>query len=64
MLEPEAAEAMPTISDDGRTYTFRIKPGFAFSPPSNEPVTAETFQATLERTTVADLSGRLRVSGP
>ena len=49
-LEPEAAAAMPTVSDDGRTYTFRIKPGFAFSPPSNEPVTAETFRSTIERT--------------
>ena len=49
-LEPEAAAEMPTISPDGRTYTFRIKPGFMFSPPSNEPVTAETFRATLERT--------------
>lgn len=47
-LTPEAAE-MPAISDDGLTYTFRIKPGFAFSPPSNEPVTAETFRATIQR---------------
>ena len=49
-LEPEAADALPTVSEDGRTYTFRIKPGFAFSPPSNEPVTAETFRYAIERT--------------
>jgi ABC-type transport system substrate-binding protein/class 3 adenylate cyclase/streptogramin lyase len=48
-LEPEVAAEMPTISPDGRTYMFTIKPGFAFSPPSNEPVTAETFRATIER---------------
>lgn len=48
-LRPEAAAGMPAVSDDGRTYTFRIRPGLAFSPPSNEPVTAETFRATLER---------------
>jgi ABC-type transport system substrate-binding protein/class 3 adenylate cyclase len=48
-LQPEAAEGMPDISADGLTYTFRIKPGFMFSPPSNEPVTAETFRATLKR---------------
>ncbi len=48
-LVPEAATAIPTISPDGLTYTFRIKQGFMFSPPSNEPVTAETFRATLER---------------
>ena len=34
---------------DGRTYTFRIRDGFRFSPPSNEPVTAATFKHTLER---------------
>jgi ABC-type transport system substrate-binding protein len=49
-LEPEAADGMPTVSADGRTYTFKIRPGFMFSPPSNEPLTAETFRATIERT--------------
>jgi ABC-type transport system substrate-binding protein len=49
MLQPEVADGLPTISEDGRTYTFRIKSGFAFSPPSNEAVTAETFRATIER---------------
>jgi ABC-type transport system substrate-binding protein len=48
-LRPEIAVAMPTLSPDGRTYTFRIRPGFRFSPPSNEPVTAETFRHTIER---------------
>ncbi len=48
-LHPEVAEAMPTVSADGRTYTFRIKPGYAFSPPSNEPITAETFRLTIRR---------------
>ena len=49
-LRPEIAAAMPTVSRDGRTYTFRIRPGFRFSPPSNEPVTAATFRHTIERT--------------
>ena len=44
-----AAEAMPDISADGRTYTFRVREGFRFSPPSGEPVTAETFRYSLER---------------
>lgn len=48
-LQPEIAAAMPTVSLDGRTYTFRIRPGFRFSPPSNEAVTAETFRHTIER---------------
>ena len=49
VLKPEAAAAMPAVSADGRTYTFTIRPGFAFSPPSNEPVTAETFRSSIER---------------
>ncbi|HEX5040184.1 MAG TPA: ABC transporter substrate-binding protein [Candidatus Limnocylindria bacterium] len=48
-LEPEVAAAMPSVSADGRTYTFTIRPGFRFSPPSGEEVTAETFRATIER---------------
>jgi ABC-type transport system substrate-binding protein len=49
-LQPEVAAAMPIVSRDGRTYTFRIRRGFRFSPPSNEPVTAETFRYSIERT--------------
>jgi predicted Ser/Thr protein kinase len=48
-LQPEIAAAMPTVSPDGRTYTFRIRSRYRFSPPSGEPVTAETFRHTLER---------------
>jgi ABC-type transport system substrate-binding protein len=49
-LRPEVAAAMPSVSRDGRTYSFRIRRGFRFSPPSNEPVTAETFGYAIERT--------------
>jgi Bacterial extracellular solute-binding proteins, family 5 Middle len=48
-LRPEIAAAMPAVSRDERTYTFRIRTGFRFSPPSNEPVTAETFRHSIER---------------
>ena len=48
-LRPEIAAAMPTLSPDGRTYKFRVPPGFRFSPPSNQPVTAETFRYSIER---------------
>jgi ABC-type oligopeptide transport system substrate-binding subunit len=48
-LLPEIAAAMPAVSRDGRTYTFRIRRGFRFSPPSNEAVTAKTFRHTMER---------------
>jgi YVTN family beta-propeller protein len=48
-LEPEVARAMPSISRDGRTYTFRLRRGFRFSPPSNQPVTARAYQREIER---------------
>jgi YVTN family beta-propeller protein len=49
-LTAEVAEALPRRSADGRTYTFTIRPGFRFSPPSDQPVTAQTFKDTIERT--------------
>ncbi len=48
-LGPEVAAALPTVTDDGRTYTFRIRSGFRFSPPSGQPVTAETFRYSIQR---------------
>jgi peptide/nickel transport system substrate-binding protein len=48
-LQPEAASAMPAVSSDGKTYQFTIKPGYKFSPPSTETVTAETFRHVIER---------------
>ena len=48
-LVPEVAEALPARSADGKTYTLTIRPGFRFSPPSNQPVTAQTFKDTIER---------------
>jgi YVTN family beta-propeller protein len=48
-LIPEVAESLPAVSDGGRTYTFRLRSGFRFSPPSNQPVTAQTFKYSIER---------------
>ena len=48
-LEPEIAVALPARSADGKSYTFTIRPGFRFSPPSNAPVTAQTFKFSIER---------------
>jgi YVTN family beta-propeller protein len=49
-LEPELAAAIPRPSDGGRTYTFRIRRGFRYSPPSGEPVTAQAIKYSIERT--------------
>ena len=54
-LEPEIASRPPEVSADGRTYTFTIRPGFAFSPPSNEPVTAASFERAIERVLTPEL---------
>ncbi len=49
-LIPEAARSLPAVTDGGRTYTFTIRKGFRFAPPSNAPVTAATFKYSIERT--------------
>ena len=36
-LYPEAATAFPTVSKDGKTYTFHVRPGLKFS--DGSPVT-------------------------
>ena len=46
-LGPEAAEAMPLVSRDGRTYTFTIRRGLRFN--TGERVTAQTFAHSIER---------------
>jgi YVTN family beta-propeller protein len=48
-LIAEVAASLPARSADGKTYTFTIRPGFRFSPPSNKPVTAQTFKDTIQR---------------
>ena len=48
-VEPELAASRPALSRDGRTYTFTIRKGVRFSPPSGEPVTAATMKYSIER---------------
>lgn len=48
-LIAEGAEDLPVVSEDGKTYTFTIRDGFRFSPPSNEPVTAAAYVRAFER---------------
>jgi YVTN family beta-propeller protein len=58
-IVPEVAEAVPAPTAGGTTYTFRIRRGFRFSPPSNEPVTAMTFKSTIERVTNPRMKSQL-----
>jgi peptide/nickel transport system substrate-binding protein len=46
-LIPEAAASFPTVSKDGKTYTFHIRKGLKFS--DGKPVTAASFQRAFER---------------
>src|SRR5439155_3315884 len=48
-LVPEVARSLPSVSADGRTYTFTIRRGFRFSPPLRDDVTAATFKYAIER---------------
>lgn len=50
VLQPDLATALPTVSSDGMTYTFHIKPGLMFAPPyQTTEITAQTFINALQR---------------
>ena len=44
---PEVAAGYPTVSRDGRTYTFTIRKGFRFA--DGKPLTARNYQAAINR---------------
>ena len=44
---PEVAAGYPTVSRDGRTYTFAIRKGFRFA--DGRPLTARNYQAAINR---------------
>ncbi len=48
-LEPAMAVAMPELSNGGKTYTIKLKPGLMFQPPVSREVTAQDFKYSFER---------------
>jgi ABC-type transport system substrate-binding protein len=46
-LEPEVATAFPSVSRDGKTYTFTLRRGFRFS--DGKPVSASAFARAINR---------------
>ena len=57
-LKPNLAKAMPSVSDDGLTYTFKIKPGVMFHknkcfPNGERELVADDFVFSIKR--MADL---------
>jgi peptide/nickel transport system substrate-binding protein len=48
-LYPDLASAMPDISSDGLTYTFKLKQGIKFGPPVNRAITSKDVEYAFER---------------
>lgn len=46
---PDLASGPPQVSDDGRTYTFRLRAGVRYAPPVDREVAAQHFIAAIER---------------
>ena len=47
--QPDLAEAAPTVSDDFKTVTFKIKSGIRYNPPVDREIKAADFKYALER---------------
>jgi peptide/nickel transport system substrate-binding protein len=56
-IVPDIAEAMPTVSADGLTYTFKVRPNVMFSAPVSRPVKPSDFKFTVERLFRVDSGG-------
>jgi peptide/nickel transport system substrate-binding protein len=49
-IHPDLASGEPTVSDDGMTTTFQIKPGLMYAPPKEDTeITAQDFIRAMER---------------
>jgi ABC-type transport system substrate-binding protein len=48
-LVPDAAAGMPTVSSDGLTYTFTLRPGLMWNTNPPRPVTSQDFQRGILR---------------
>jgi peptide/nickel transport system substrate-binding protein len=49
-LFPDLAADLPQVSEDGLTWTFRLKEGLAYAPPYQDtPIVAQDFIRTMER---------------
>jgi peptide/nickel transport system substrate-binding protein len=56
-IVPDLALAMPTVSDGGRTYRFRMRTGVRFSPPVNREVEPSDIKFAIERLFRIDSGG-------
>jgi peptide/nickel transport system substrate-binding protein len=50
ILRPDLAASMPTVSPDGRTWTFRLRPGLHYAPPLQRvEIKAQDFIRAMKR---------------
>jgi len=56
-LVPDLAAALPTLSADGRTYTFTMRTGVMFSPPVSRQVEPSDVKDSIERLYRVDSPG-------
>ena len=60
-LVPDLAADFPTVSDDGLTWTFTLRPGVRFGPPLNRDVTSKdvayAFQRIATKSVAAQYAG-------
>lgn len=54
---PDLAEALPTVSRDGLTLTFKVRDDVRFGPPASRPATATDVKTSLERMLTLDSRG-------
>lgn len=57
-LVPDLATALPTPTDNGRTWTFTLKPGLRFAPPVNRPITSQDIAYAFERIATPTLAAQ------
>ncbi|HTG46489.1 MAG TPA: ABC transporter substrate-binding protein [Actinomycetota bacterium] len=48
-LQPDLAESMPTVSSDGLTWDFTLRPNIMYGDPLNKPITAHDFVNSFNR---------------
>ncbi|WP_037607677.1 ABC transporter substrate-binding protein [Streptacidiphilus rugosus] len=53
VLQPDLAQAMPTITNDGKTYTFKLKSGLKFQ--DGTPITSKDIKYGIERVFAQDV---------
>jgi peptide/nickel transport system substrate-binding protein len=60
-LIPALAEALPTVSEDGKTFTLKLRQGLVFS--DGSPVKASNFASSVERMIKSNWGGKSFVTG-